>query len=68
MENASKALIMAAGVLIGLLIISIAIFLFVNFKYLTNSNYLYCVIGNCENYQSEIDYILTEYQTISSIL
>ncbi len=40
----------------------------VNFKYLTNSNYLYCVIGNCENYQSEIDYILTEYQTISSIL
>ena len=39
-----------------------------NFKYLTNSNSLYCIIGNCENYQSEIDYILTEYQTISSIL
>ena len=32
MENASKALIMAAGVLIGLLIISIAIFLFLNFS------------------------------------
>ena len=31
MENASKALIMAAGVLIGLIIISLAIYLFTNF-------------------------------------
>lgn len=31
MENASKALIMAAGVLIGILIISLAVYLFVSF-------------------------------------
>lgn len=31
MENASKALIMAAGILIGLLIISLAAYLFTNF-------------------------------------
>lgn len=31
MENASKALIMAAGVLIGLLILSLAVYLFANF-------------------------------------
>ncbi len=31
MENASKALIMAAGVLIGILILSLAIYLFANF-------------------------------------
>ncbi len=31
MENASKALIMAAGVLIGLLIISLAVYLFADF-------------------------------------
>lgn len=29
---------------------------------------MYCFIGNCKNYQSEIDYILAEYQAISSIL
>lgn len=31
MENASKALIMAAGVLIGILIISLAVYLFIDF-------------------------------------
>ena len=31
MENASKALLMAAGVLIGILILSLAVFLFANF-------------------------------------
>lgn len=31
MENASKALIMAAGVLIGILILSLAVYLFLNF-------------------------------------
>lgn len=31
MENASKALLMAAGVLIGLLVISLAVYLFVSF-------------------------------------
>lgn len=31
MENASKALLMAAGVLIGILIISLAVYLFVSF-------------------------------------
>ena len=40
----------------------------VNFKYFVNQKELKCKLGNCENYQSEIDYILAEYQTISSIL
>ena len=31
MENASKALIMAAGVLIGILVLSLAVFLFMDF-------------------------------------
>ena len=31
MENASKALLMAAGVLIGVLILSLAVYLFANF-------------------------------------
>lgn len=31
MENASKALMMAAGVLIGILVLSLAVYLFVNF-------------------------------------
>ena len=31
MENASKALIMAGGVLIGVLVISLAVYLFVSF-------------------------------------
>ena len=31
MENASKALLMAAGVLIGVLILSLAVYLFENF-------------------------------------
>lgn len=31
MENASKALIMAAGVLIGMIIISLAVYLFLSF-------------------------------------
>ena len=38
------------------------------FKYYTNSNDIICKVGNCENYQSEIDYILAEYQQISAIL
>ena len=31
MENASKALIMVAGVLIGIMVLSLAVYLFVNF-------------------------------------
>ena len=38
------------------------------FRYLTSSQRIYCYIGNCKNYQSEIDYILAEYQQISAIL
>lgn len=36
MENASKALLMAAGVLIGLLILSLAVYLFANFSSTSN--------------------------------
>ena len=38
------------------------------FKYFVEQKNLYCVIGNCKNYQSEIDYILAEYQQILEIL
>ena len=38
------------------------------FKYFTEYKSLYCVVGNCENYQSEIDYILAEYQRILETL
>ena len=41
---------------------------FVNFKYYIDSDNYICIIGNCENYQSEIDYILAEYRQISAIL
>lgn len=40
----------------------------IRFKYFVLENYLECIKGNCKNYQPEIDYILTEYQAISSIL
>ena len=39
MENASKALLMAAGVLIGILILSLAVFLFVDFGEKTSKLY-----------------------------
>lgn len=40
----------------------------IRFKYFVKQKELKCKTGNCKNYQSEIDYILTEYQAISSIL
>ena len=40
----------------------------VNFRYLVKEKLLNCYIGNCKNYQSEIDYILAEYRQISAIL
>ena len=40
----------------------------VRFKYFVNDKLLECIIGNCENYLSDIDYILKEYQAISEIL
>ena len=39
-----------------------------NFKYFVEQKNLYCIIGDCKNYQSEIDYILAEYQQILMIL
>ena len=38
------------------------------FKYSVDSKELFCRLGNCKNYQSEIDYILAEYQAISETL
>lgn len=38
------------------------------FKYFVNEKLFECRLGNCENYQSEIDYILAEYQQILMIL
>ena len=40
----------------------------IRFKYFVKQKELKCKTGNCKNYQSEIDYILAEYQAISSIL
>ena len=40
----------------------------IRFKYFVKQKELKCKTGNCKNYQSEIDYILVEYQAISSIL
>ena len=39
MENASKALLMAAGVLMGTLILSLAVYLFSTFRATANDNY-----------------------------
>ena len=38
------------------------------FKYYINQKELKCKLGNCEKYQSDINYILNEYKAISSIL
>ena len=38
------------------------------YKYFTEQKSIYCATGNCKNYQSEIDYILAEYQQILEIL
>ena len=38
------------------------------FKYFILQNELKCKIGDCKNYQSEIDYILAEYQRILETL
>ena len=38
------------------------------FKYFVNENNLECIVGDCKNYQNEINYILAEYQAISNIL
>ena len=35
--------------------------------YISNKSYE-CIIGNCENYKSEIDYILKEYELITTTL
>lgn len=40
----------------------------IRYKYYVELNYLNCTIGNCQNYQKEIDYILAEYQAISETL
>ena len=40
----------------------------VRFKYYVELNCLNCTLGNCQNYQKEIDYILAEYQAISETL
>ena len=38
------------------------------FYYYVNTKEFDCIIGDCENYQSEIDYILKEYQRILTTL
>ncbi len=40
----------------------------IQFDYLVNENFIQCSIGDCDNYTSEIDYILNEYQEILTTL
>ena len=40
----------------------------VQFNYLVDKNEIQCSIGDCDNYISEIDYILNEYQEILTTL
>ena len=40
----------------------------IQFKYLVDENEIICSIGDCDNYISEIDYILNEYQEILTTL
>ena len=58
MENASKALIMAAGVLIGVLILSLAVYLFVSFG--TSSAQVHKL--NEENQLNEFNTQFTSYE------
>ena len=56
MENASKALIMAGGVLIGILIISLAVYLFADFG--TTSAEI-----NKENAERQLEQFNTQFST-----
>ena len=38
------------------------------YKYLVSNKNIFCTLGNCKNYQKDIDYILAEYRAISAIL
>ena len=40
----------------------------IQLNYYISTNSYECVIGNCENYKSEIDYILKEYELIKTTL
>lgn len=72
MENASKALLMAAGVLIGVLILSLAVFLFVDFG--ANSKGIYSEIEKNQLTQYNAQYTIysgrsniTIYEIVSVI-
>ena len=43
-------------------------YIVLRFDYFVNLDMFDCIIGDCENYQSEIDYILKEYQRILTTL
>lgn len=53
MENASKALIMAAGVLIGILILSLAVFLFTDFGAKSKAIYTQIESNQLTQYNSQ---------------
>ena len=40
----------------------------IQYNYYVNTKKFDCIIGDCENYQSEIDYIIKEYQRILTTL
>ena len=53
MENASKALIMAAGVLLGVMIISFAVYLFSTFGSYSNDVYLQMEARRMDSFNSQ---------------
>lgn len=63
MENASKALIMAGGVLIGVLIISLAVYLFVDF----GSTSAQINDQNTQKQLTEFNSKFTSYENLDSI-
>ena len=65
MENASKALIMAAGVLLGVMIISFAVYLFSTFGSYSNDVYLIAnLLNTMEQSKGKIHTILIQINTI----
>lgn len=69
MENASKALIMAAGVLIGILIISLAVYIFVDFgttsAKINEQNAQQKIVQFNSQFTSYIDKELTIYDVVT---
>lgn len=69
MENASKALLMAAGVLMGLMILSLSIYLFTEFRGITDNFHDNIEQNQINQFNSQFtSYEVKEYITIYDII